>query len=101
MITPTGFHILIKPDEVEKQSAGGIVLAVNEKLEKHQTQTGELVAVGLLAWTDKGSGSPWAMIGDRVLYARHAGKFVTDEDTNIEYLILNDEDLIAVIKRGQ
>lgn len=99
MIQPTGFHVLIRPDPVETKSEGGIILAVNEKIEKHQTDTGVIVGIGDCAWHDKAEGFAWAKIGDRVNYAKHAGKFVTDEETDEEFLIVNDEDVLA-IQRG-
>jgi len=99
VIIPTGFHVLIKPDPVETKTAGGIILAVNEKLEKHQTDTGEIVAIGKCAWSDKADGKAWAKVGQRVYYAKHAGKFLKDPETDEEFLLVQDEDVLA-IQRG-
>lgn len=112
MIRALGFRIVVKPDKVETVTAGGIHVPVDEKLEKTGVQRGIVVSVGPAAWKayrevdDKGNernGRPWAIPGDYVLFARHAGKFYfdpfEDEDTN-EYLLMNDDDVIAVIEQG-
>ena len=92
MIQPVGDRLLIKPDPVETKTESGIVLARNEKIERHQTDKGVILAIGEFAWGEK----PWAKVGDYIYYARHAGKFVQDGDE--ELLIILDEDVLAVIK---
>ena len=41
---------------------------------------------------------PPIQVGDRVNYARFGGKLVQDKETDEEFVCLNDEDLICVIK---
>jgi len=101
MIKPQGYRILVKPDPVENRSKGGIIMAIDEKLEKGGIQRGVLIDFGPLAWKAHDvnfSGKPWANRGDYVYFARFAGKFVQDPaDPDQEYLIMNDEDLLAII----
>ena len=103
MINPKGHRIIIKPDKVEDTSAGGIILQVDEKLEKAGIQRGVLVAVGDQAWkafsTDF-TGEPWANVGDYIYYSRYAGKIQIDPIDDEEYMILNDEDVLSVITEG-
>lgn len=98
MLTPILHRILVKPDEVETKSKGGIVLAVDPKKERVAVETGTILAVGDTAFLDyvKDAEKPLPKAGDRVYYAKYAGKLVKDVD-DVEYLILNDEDVIAVI----
>lgn len=118
-IKPTGFHILVLSDPVEdeveddedvlKHKSGLVMLKGSEyDKERQREQAGQvygtLVAVGPLAWADfdrfasKESGwHQWAKPGDRISYARYAGKFITDPITNIQYTLMNDRDLTAVI----
>ncbi len=105
MIIPVGFTVLVKPDDLETVSKGGIVLAIDEERESAAQTTGKLVGYGEYAWkafdkdeNGKPSGRRWANIGDRVIYSKYAGKFVTDTDTGIKYVILNDDDIRAIIK---
>ena len=101
MIKPTGHRVLIKPDKVEKTTASGIILNIDEKLEKGGVQKGLLVDHGNQAWkafsTDF-TGKPWANKGDYIYFSRYAGKFVQDPaDPDTEYMIMNDEDILGVI----
>lgn len=94
---PTAFHVVVLPDEVETKTASGIILAVDERLEKAASVYGKLVAVGPTAWKAFDQGQPWAKEGDRVMYAKYSGKFFSDESTGIVYVLLNDEDILAVV----
>jgi len=104
MILPTGHHILVKPDKVEEKTAGGLYLPTKAREEQQLAVVqGELVAVGPQAWKDLGGGDTrgeaWAKVGDRVYFAKYGGFLVEDEeDGGSQYRLLNDQDLIAVIK---
>jgi co-chaperonin GroES (HSP10) len=39
---------------------------------------------------------PWVKVGDRISYARYAGKWV--EENEKDYLIINDEDVVAILE---
>ena len=97
MIKPAGYRLLVKPNDIEEVSEGGIYLMPDEKLEKAAQTVGTLVAIGEQAWKDVSDGKPWAKVGDCIMYARYAGKNVVDPDTKEEYVILNDQDVTAVI----
>ena len=96
-----GHRVLVKPDPVsEVDEKTGIIVATPEtlKLEKNAVTKGELVKVGPNAWLAFDDGKPWAKVGDRVYFAKYAGKRVEDpEDPETDYLILSDEDILAVI----
>ena len=109
MIVVTGHRVLIKEDPVEKQTASGIYLAVDEELERSACQRGLIVAVGPDCWKAyrkidqegiERNGEPWAGVGDYVIFARHAGRFITDPTNEQEYLIMNDEDILGIIHDG-
>lgn len=103
MITPAGYRVLVKADPIEEESEGGIILITNERdklLEKAAQTYGTLVLIGESAWHDSPTG-PWAEVGDRVAYSKHGGKFIKDPDTDEEYVLLNDEDITAVIKEDK
>jgi co-chaperonin GroES (HSP10) len=101
MITPCGHRVLIKADPIERTTAGGLVIVMDERLAKADQMRGVLVAVGPQAWkafSKDYNGEPWANEGDHVLYARYAGKEVEDPSTGEIFVILNDEDVIAIIR---
>lgn len=116
-IYPSGNRIVIKPDEVETTTAGGIVIPQTEA-EKHQTaqSTGTLISIGPDAfqeyttttyrWMDgswkpvektvTGFSQPFAEPGDRVAFAKYGGLSVIGADGE-EYRILNDMDITAKV----
>jgi co-chaperonin GroES (HSP10) len=106
MIIPTGHRILVKQevyeemDEVFKSAKAAGIEIVKDKQVRYQDSVdkGVIVAVGATAWKDFG-GEPWAVVGDSVVFAKHAGKKVEDpEDKDTHYVVLNDEDIVAIVK---
>lgn len=97
MIIPILHRILVKPDPVETKTAGGIILAVNEKREQAAAECGTVVAIGNTAFKDFGGDPSLVPIGTRIFYAKYAGKEVKDIDDTI-YVALNDEDIVAIIR---
>lgn len=107
MIIPTGNRILVKPDPVETKTKSGILLAKDEKLEAAASVTGTVVAIGELAWKEFVDGvfksvyEPYAKVGDRVQYKRYTGVSVRDEETDEQYILMNDNDVFSRFERGE
>lgn len=114
-ISPSGNRVLVKPDDVEKKTAGGIIIADSiAEQRQHAQSTGTLVAVGPDAFihttkiTERlidgqwkqvervktGYSEPFADVGDRVTFAKYGGLIVEGEDEE-SYRILNDTDITA------
>lgn len=66
--------------------------------EQASVDQGIVLTIGKTAFRDFG-GEPWCEVGDYVAYARHAGKWVKDPDTNENVLVINDEDVICRITK--
>jgi len=105
-INPVGHKILVEPDDVDDKlthdfgDGKKFEIVSDKKIERTLEIFGTLVAAGDQAWKAFGkdfSGEPWAKIGDRVMFSQHAGRYVTDPETEVQYLIMNDEDINAVI----
>lgn len=99
MIIPAGHRVLVKVDEIEERTKGGIILVDADK----QTEAnifGTIVAVGLNAWKAFDDGDPWAKVGDKVAFAKYGGFIIDDPDTKERFRLLNDEDITCVIKGG-
>lgn len=98
-INPTEYKVLIRPEQVEDRTKGGIIIPEQAKERDQYAQMhGVLVAVSPLAftyeqWPDDGL-KPKA--GDRVLFAKYAGATVKGED-GVDYRIVNDRDVAAVL----
>lgn len=96
---PCGPRVLVKFKPVETRTASGIFLAVDEQRQATAATEGEIVGVGSMAWAD--FHSPWAAVGDEVLFAKYAGKTYQDPETKEWYALLNDTDIIGVKLTGQ
>lgn len=104
-VAPVGHRVIVKPDPVEVKSKGGIVIAYKDKQrEQASAQKGTVVAVGDMAWKNSLYGygiegwKPWCKVGDRVFFARYAGKtFRDDDDPEDIFTVMNDEDIQCVI----
>jgi co-chaperonin GroES (HSP10) len=97
MIVPAGYRLLVKPDVIEEKTQGGIIIPATER-EKQQFRqsTATVFSIGEFAWQDyKGQ---WAKVGDKVLTKEYPGVLVKDPDTGEEYRLLNDVDILAIIK---
>ncbi|OHE79028.1 MAG: hypothetical protein A3F67_10945 [Verrucomicrobia bacterium RIFCSPHIGHO2_12_FULL_41_10] len=95
-IKAPGFRVVVLPDPVEEKTASGIVLAIDNRLEKGATDKGHVVSIGPIAWMAfKPYEGPWAKVGDYIGYAKYAGKWITDKD-GIDYLVIDDQDVICI-----
>lgn len=119
-IYPKGNRVVVKPDELEEVTEGGIIIPDTIKEHHQQGQAmGRLVAVGPDAWLESietierpidgvwrvverrtvGYSEAFAEVGDRVFFARYAGLQVKGADGET-YRILNDTDITTKIDEG-
>jgi len=110
MIIPVGHRVLVKAKKyiehdpvIARARAAGLAVQLDKQTRYDSSvDTGEIVAVGDTAWKD--FGGAWAKVGDTVVYAKNAGRFVEDpEDPDTEnnayhYVLMNDEDVIAIVR---
>jgi co-chaperonin GroES (HSP10) len=93
------FNCLVQPDEVQKVTKGGILLAPGTKdVEQHAATLGTLVAVSALAFTyaDWPADARKPQVGDRVLIAKYGGSYV-DPNKPDGLKVVKDKDILAVI----
>ena len=99
-IKALGHRVLIKPDDIETQTAAGIVIVQNEAREFAAQEYGTIVDVGPTAWKDYGE-IPWAAVGERVIFSKYGGKIVYEPgetDINKKFVIVNDVDVLAKLE---
>ena len=113
-IYPRGNRVLVFPDPIKEENSSSLIELPESVLEKYQTgqASGTLIAVGKDAWNHitekvyrlidgnlklvevrkKGYSEPFAQVGERVSYAKYAGRRFTGKDGK-KYLVINDEDV--------
>ena len=90
-------RVVIKVDEVKDMSAGGIALVLDRKAEINDQTLGTIVDIGedvYAAFKPKRAFAGLA-VGDRVFFAKRAGKWCQDPVTKEEVLMVNDEDIVG------
>ena len=98
-IHPTEFKVVIRPEEVETVTKGGIIIPLSEaeKLQNAATE-GTIIAVSPLAFSyekwPEGYAPP--KVGDRIVYSKYSGMKLKGKD-RVEYIIMNDKDVCAVL----
>lgn len=101
-----GHRVAVKPKDIVKKTDWGLnIVHENEDRERASVVEGTVMAVGPDAWkTMYISGyisEPWAKVGDEVLYAKYVGFDVTNPDTQERWRIVNDEDIVCVLKESK
>jgi chaperonin GroES len=96
-IIPFLHRVLVKPKPVEKVTDSGIIIPdTTTRKEQAGTEEGTIIAIGDTFARDFG-GSVLPQVGDKVYFAKYAGKFIKDENGE-DLVLLNDEDIVAIIK---
>ena len=92
-IQPLGDRLVVRRDEAETVSAGGIYLP---ETSKNKPSRGKIVCVGNGRLMKDGTRSALQVsAGDHVLFLSYAGEeFKLDGE---EYLLLREEDILAII----
>lgn len=110
-IHPCGDRVLIKPDDIEEVTDGGIIIPSKvSELHAMAQSIGTFIAMGPDAYVDHvekskdgvktcGFSAPFAKPGDRVAFAKYGGLQVTGKDGK-SYRIMNDVDVTAIVEEG-
>lgn len=86
-VKPLGDRVLVKTEEVEEKTAGGIFIP---QTAQEKTQTGVVVAIG----DDKDAIT--VKKGDKIMYDKYAGTTVTIE--GVDHLLMKMPDILAIIE---
>ena len=104
-----GHRVHLKKLPIAEQSKEGQIIISygdSEKAQERAQQYGVVSDIGPDAW--KGyrfyqdgkpyNGTKWCDVGDIVFIQRYAGHHANDLNTGEEYLIVNDNDILCVVK---
>lgn len=90
-LVPIGDRVVLKREEAESKTAGGIVLPDTAK---NKPQKGEVIAVGDGHVKNDGTRVPLSVkAGDRVIFSSYAGDEIRVGDE--EFLLLRESDILA------
>ncbi|MBN1230468.1 MAG: co-chaperone GroES [Anaerolineales bacterium] len=93
-LKPLGDRVIVKPQDSEEVTAGGIVLP---ETAKEKPQKGSVLAVGLGAKKENGDRVALDVKeGDVVLYAKYAGTEIKVDGQKL--LIMRESDLLAIVE---
>lgn len=106
-IVPKGHRVLVKPFSLEEHDkvyesakrAGIHLLEQDERKQQVNIDKGTVVGIGPTAWKHPDfGGEAWCSVGDTVGFAKFGGKYIKNPETNEDFLILNDEDVLCVFE---
>lgn len=107
-IVPCGHRLIVEimditeiDDAYRRAKDLGIDLSHSKDYQREQQSVdkGVVRAVGPTAFRDFG-GEAWCKEGDIIAFAKYSGKAVKDLVSGKDYLVLNDEDCVCVLKQG-
>jgi chaperonin GroES len=94
-LIPLEDRVVVKPQEAENKTAGGIVLPDTAK---EKPLMGKVIAVGPGKMLDSGSrGTMSVKKNDVVLYGKYSGSDVEVEGT--EYKILRESEILGIVEK--
>ncbi len=93
-LNPLSNRVVIKFDEAEEKSKGGLILTASAQ---EKPQVAEVIAVGPGKITDNGALAPMTVkVGDRVVASKYAGTVIKMDSA--EYTILAEDDILAIVE---
>jgi len=94
-LRPLDDRVVVKPEEAEEKTAGGIVLPDTAK---EKPMKGKVIAVGEGKLLENGNRVPIAVKkGETVLYGKYAGSDV--EIDQVEYKILRESEILGILEK--
>ena len=105
-IVVTGCRILIKPFKLQEhdkvydsaKKAGIILTELSERKEQVNVDKGTVLQIGAKCHEDYVGD---LAIGDTIAYAKFGGKFITEPNNDEIFLVINDEDCVAIFKENK
>ena len=99
----TGCRILVKPFKLQEhdkvfesaKKAGIILTEVSERKEQINVDKGTVLQIGSKCHEDYVGE---LAVGDTIAYAKFGGKFIQEPGSDEVYLVINDEDCVAIFK---
>ena len=92
-IRPLHDRVLVRRNEEEEKSAGGIILTDSAK---EKPSEGKVIAVGKGKILENGDVRPLDVkVGDKILFGKYSGTEVKVDDEDL--LVMREDDIVGVI----
>ncbi len=118
-LKPIGWKVFIAMDDAEdatnvSEELSKLGFEIRRGMDENEIRrsiasedVGTIVAIGPHAWMrsdlqgglERGQWEQWAKVGDKVIFGRNAGKLVRETSTGEWLMMINDEDIQAVINK--
>lgn len=97
MIVPTLYRVIVDPEIVEETAKKGSTIIMPDEV--RDREQGGMDRGVIVSWGPEASFGAGVALnkGDRVLYARYAGRPVEDDDGHV-YRIMNDKEVLGILK---
>jgi len=93
-IRPLDDRVVVRPEEAEEKTKGGIVLPDTAK---EKPARGQVIAVGIGKLLENGKRSPVSVkVGDRVIYGKYSGSEIKID--GVVHSILRENEILAVVE---
>jgi chaperonin GroES len=94
---PVAGYVMIDPEEEEKMTSSGIVLP--DTVSGDKPQEGKVIVVGPEGLHESGAKlSAPCKVGDHVVYKKWGGNEYKPKGSDVEYIFVKFDDIMAVIK---
>ena len=94
-LKPLDDRVIVKPEEAEEKTAGGIVLPDTAK---EKSLMGKVIAVGPGKMQDNGKRTEVAVKkNDTVLFGKYGGNDIKID--GVEYKILSESDILGIVEK--
>lgn len=94
-----GYRILLKPEKIVEKFESSVIDLVKPEVTKEDelrnVRKGEVLQVGAECYKEHENKGPWCKVGDTVLINPMSG--FNHQEGEEMYLIVNEEDILAVI----
>lgn len=92
---PAGFSVLIRVEDEEEETEGGIIIQAADEADKRGACRGIVVELGPLAGRDPGDKPEnWgAVIGNIVYFDRYQGAYFAVAGTPKRYIVIQEKDI--------
>jgi chaperonin GroES len=91
MFRPLNDRVLVKPDDAEQVSPGGILIPAQAQ---EKAMVGTVIACGPGRWENGGFKEPQVKTGDKVIYGKYGGTEIQID--GVEHLVMSETDILGI-----